>query len=147
MYRLLIAVPFARSLIVRSQGLESILLSEAITDLFQNTLFKNASELLSLTIFVLMLIILASLLAAQLFRGTILPSNFDSSFKDITFSDPFNSFIGMYQVLSTDQWSKIMYELASYGRSSASGIIGPISMILWFICVQCKLINSVNTRP
>jgi hypothetical protein len=86
--------------------------------------------------FIIMLTFFVALLAGQLLRGT-LPFRTNDGTYTITFSDPLNSFIGIYQILSTDRWSDILFDVTAYSRGSASAILGPIFMIIWFMSVQC----------
>jgi len=84
-----------------------------------------------------MLNFFVALLACQLFRG-ILPSSISDGVYNITFSNPLNSFIGIYQILSTDLWSNILFDLTASGKASAAGILGPIFLMIWFMSAQCK---------
>jgi hypothetical protein len=86
--------------------------------------------------FIIILTFFVALLACQLLRGT-LPSRKRDGTYTITFSDPLNSFIGVYQILSTDRWSDILFDVTAYSRGSASAILGPIFLIIWFMSAQC----------
>lgn len=86
--------------------------------------------------FIIMLTFFGGLLAGQLLRGA-LPFRTNDGIYTITFDDPLNSFIGVYQILSTDRWSDILFDVTAYSRGSASAILGPIFLIIWFMSVQC----------
>jgi len=52
---------------------------------------------------------------------------------NVNFGTTFNSFLGMYQVLSSENWTTILYNTTSYGMQWNTAWIGAIFLILWFI--------------
>src|SRR5262249_30976443 len=69
---------------------------------------------------------LASILAAQMFRGTI-PAGPRTTFQTI-----WNSFLGMYQLLSSENWTDVMYNVTEYTVSYNTAWMSAMFFIIWF---------------
>ena len=74
----------------------------------------NVTGLLNLIVFVFLISFLTAIFAVQIFRGEIPMNDLSGSPIQITFSDIYNSFIGMYQVLSSENWTVLMYNATQY---------------------------------
>jgi len=101
----------------------------------------NVSGLLNLILFVFLLTFLASIFASQLFRGEI--PEIDDSGEDIRvpFFDIYNSFIGMYQIFSSENWTTILYNITGYEKEFGTAWIGASFCILWFIFANLIVLN------
>jgi hypothetical protein len=99
--------------------------------------FGNASGLLNLILFVFLLTFLASIFASQLFAGEI-PPEIDGEAVQVTFSDIYSSFLGMYQILSSENWSTILYAVTSTQKGFGTAWIGASFIILWFVVANRK---------
>ncbi|KAF2018763.1 hypothetical protein BU24DRAFT_418312 [Aaosphaeria arxii CBS 175.79] len=119
-YRVVLAVPMTRDLIMIVLG--------------------NVSGLLNLILFVFLMTFLASIFASQLFRG-ILPQESDGETLPTSFFTIYNSFLGMYQILSSEGWTSIMYEITSHQRELNTAWIGAMFCILWFILANFIVLN------
>ena len=84
---------------------------------------------------------LCSIFAIQLFRGEFPQTDISTNVVRITFNDIYNSFIGMYQVLSSENWTTNMYNATQYDKKWGSGWIGAIFFILWFILANFIILN------
>ena len=104
----------------------------------------NVSGLLNLILFVFLLTFLASIFASQLFRGEI--PEIDDSGEDIRvpFFDIYNSFIGMYQIFSSENWTTILYNITGYEKEFGTAWIGASFCILWFIFANRKCILTYS---
>lgn len=101
------------------------------------TVLGNVTGLLNLILFVFLLTFLAALFAAQIFRGE-LPQEDDGETLRITFATLFNSFLGMYQVLSSENWTDILYTITKYQVAYNTAWIGAAFLIIWYILANCK---------
>ncbi|PVH98785.1 hypothetical protein DM02DRAFT_530514 [Periconia macrospinosa] len=119
-YRVVLAVPMTRDLIMVVLG--------------------NVSGLLNLILFVFLLTFLASIFASQLFRGE-LPADDDGETLQVSFFSIWNSFLGMYQILSSENWTDIMYNITSHSVEYSSSWIGASFIILWFIVSNFIVLN------
>ncbi len=59
----------------------------------------------------------------------------------MTFAGIYNSFIGMYQVLSSENWTIIMYNATQFGFEWNAAWIGAAFFILWFILANFIVLN------
>ncbi|KAM0445123.1 hypothetical protein ACHAO4_009925 [Trichoderma viride] len=119
-YRLVLAIPVTRKLIFLVLG--------------------SAAGIGNLMLFVFLMTFLVAILAAQLFRGQI-PVYDDGQLNRISFNTMFNSFLGMYQILSSENWTAILYSVTSYTKALKTAWIGAIFLIGWFILAFFILIN------
>jgi hypothetical protein len=100
--------------------------------------FGNVSGLLNLILFVFLLTFLASIFASQLFRGEIPEVDDDGETIRIPFFDIYNSFLGMYQIFSSENWTTILYNVTTYEKKYGTAWIGASFCVLWFIFANCK---------
>ena len=101
-------------------------------------LLRNVSGLLNLILFVFLLTFLAAIFASQLFRGELPQLDSNNNTIHVTFATIYNSFLGMYQVLSSENWTLLVYNVTTYEVSSNTAWIGAVFFILWFILSYCK---------
>ena len=120
-YRVVWAVPMTRNLIALVLG--------------------NASGILNLVLFVFLITLLVALLAVQMFRGDIPPYDDDGETVRTTFFSVWNSFLGMYQILSSENWTGILYDVTSYNTHLNTGWMGAAFLIGWFILAYFILVN------
>ncbi|KAL1604670.1 calcium channel protein [Nothophoma quercina] len=119
-YRVVLAVPVTRDLIM--------------------IVFGNVGGLLNLILFVFLLTFLASIFASQLFRGEI-PESADGDTIRVPFNDIWNSFIGMYIIFSSENWTEILYTVTTYQEAYGTAWIGASFCILWFIFANLIVLN------
>lgn len=120
-YRVVLAIPVTRTLILLVLG--------------------NASGIANLMLFVFLMTFLVSIFASQLFRGVIPIYNEDGELNRVSFFTIFNSFLGMYQVLSSENWTDILYSVTSYTHEYKTSWIGAAFLIGWFVVSFFILIN------
>lgn len=107
----------------------------------------NAGGLLNLILFVFLLIFLASIFASQLFRGEIPEKDDNGNEIRVPFFDIFNSFIGMYQIFSSENWTTILYNITGYEKEFGTAWIGASFCILWFIFANRMFSITRFLRP
>ncbi|CAM1507368.1 Fc.00g070090.m01.CDS01 [Cosmosporella sp. VM-42] len=121
-YRVVLAIPVTRQLILLVLG--------------------NATGIGNLMFFVFLMTFLVAIFASQLFRGQIPVHEPDSGdLNRISFYTIFNSFLGMYQVLTSENWTEILYSVTSHTRHTKTSWIGAIFLIGWFIVAFFILVN------
>ena len=120
-YRVVIAISLTRDLILKVLG--------------------NASGLLNLIVFVFLITFLTAIFAVQIFRGEFPAFDISDKRVHITFSDIYNGFIGMYQVLSSENWTSLMYNSTQYQYRWSTGWIGAAFFVLWFILANFIVLN------
>jgi hypothetical protein len=119
-YRIVLAIPVTRKLILLVLG--------------------NAAGIANLMLFVFLMTFLVAIFAAQLFRGQI-PQHGDDGLNRISFFTIYNSFLGMYQILSSENWTDILYSVTSHTKQFHTSWIGAMFLIGWFILSFFILVN------
>lgn len=120
-YRIVLAIPVTRRLIELVLG--------------------NVSGIANLMLFVFLMTFLMAIFAAQLFRGEIPQYDMYGNFIEVTFGSIWNSFLGMYQILSSENWTSVLYDVTAYSTSLHMAWIGAIFLIAWFILSFFILVN------
>ena len=120
-YRVIIAVPITRSLITLVLG--------------------NSSGIANLVLFVFLITFLMSILAVQLFRGELDQEDPSGKTYQISFFTIYNAFLGMYQILSSENWTTILFDITAANRSRDTAWIAALFFIGWFILSNFILIN------
>ena len=118
-----------------------VVLAVALTRELIKKVLGNVSGLLNLIIFVFLITFLTAIFAVQIFRGQFPPYDADTNPVRITFSDIYNSFIGMYQVLSSENWTILMYNSTQYDQRWGESWMGATFFVLWFILANFIVLN------
>jgi voltage-dependent calcium channel len=104
--------------------------------------FSNIVGLVNLIVFVFLLTFLAAILASQLFRGEIPAIDpLAQATIHITFFNIYNSWIGMYQILSSENWTIILYNVTRFDAEWDTAWLGAIFFIMWFILANFIVLN------
>jgi len=120
-YRIVLAVRMTRELIMVVLG--------------------NFSGLLNLILFVFLLTFLAAIFATQLFRGELAPVDVNGNALQVTFFNMWNAFLGMYQILSSENWTNVLYSVTASQVAHDNGWIGATFCILWYILANFVVLN------
>jgi voltage-dependent calcium channel len=94
---------------------------------------RHVSGVLNLILFVFLLTFLASIFAAQLFRGDIPIQDSSGNTTQATFATIYLSFLGMYQILSSENWTTIVYNVTRFTKQYGTAWIGATFCVIWFI--------------
>lgn len=109
-----------------------VVLASSVTRDLITVVFRNVVGLSNLILFVFLMTFLAAIFAVQLFRG-IFPTQYDSGTEiDMTFSTIYNSFLAMYQILSSENWTVILYGSTTFTTSYGTAWISAAFIIIWF---------------
>ncbi|KAJ9630744.1 calcium channel protein [Taxawa tesnikishii (nom. ined.)] len=120
---------------------QSVVLAVDITRDLILTVLGNFSGLSNLILFVFLLTFLAAIFASQLFRGQIPMQDGNGDPINVNFSTIWNSFLGMYQILSSENWTTIMYNVTNYDVFFNTAWIGAAFFIIWFILANFVVLN------
>ncbi|EAA34496.3 hypothetical protein GE21DRAFT_967 [Neurospora crassa] len=120
-YRLVMVIPMTRKLIRLVLG--------------------NVTGIGNLMSFVFLITFLMAIFAAQLFRGELPREDDGGEEIRIPFNTIYNSFLGMYQVMSTENWTDILYSVTASTHHLHTAWIGAIFLVGWFILAYFILIN------
>jgi hypothetical protein len=101
----------------------------------------NVTGLLNLILFVGMITFLVAIFAVQIFRGQFPYADTGQTVTHIPFTDIYNSFVGMYQVLSSENWTVLMYNATQFTTGVNTAWIGAAFFMLWFILANFIVLN------
>ncbi|BEI83049.1 hypothetical protein CcaverHIS002_0309170 [Cutaneotrichosporon cavernicola] len=91
-------------------------------------IFGSFTGLFNMVVFLFLMTLLAALMGVQFLRGD-LPEG-DAM---INFSQVYNSFVGMYQIFSTENWTVVLYSAVGADWGWGQGWIVCIFLFLWFM--------------
>jgi voltage-dependent calcium channel len=118
-----------------------VVLAFSVTRDLIMVVFGNIGGLLNLIVFVFLITFLAAILASQLFRGEFPREDATGATVRIAFFDIYNSFIGMYQVLSSENWTSLMYNATQFQVRWDTAWLAAIFFIMWFILANFIVLN------
>ncbi|KAF2484444.1 Ion transport protein-domain-containing protein [Neohortaea acidophila] len=110
-----------------------VVLAVSITRELILLVLKHVTGVLNLILFVFLLTFLASIFAVQLFRGEIPTEQPSGISLYTTFSTIYNAYLGMYQILSSENWTDILYTVQASETQYSTSWIGAIFICLWFV--------------
>jgi hypothetical protein len=102
----------------------------------------NVSGLCNLIFFVLFLTYLCALLAVQIIRGDIPFDDGSGNTNEISFHTIWNAFLGMYEILSSENWTGILYLVTQEQSPYGVGWISAMFLIGWFVLSNCGFSDS-----
>ena len=110
-----------------------VVLAISITRDLVLLVLKHVSGVLNLILFVFLLTFLAAIFAVQLFRGELPEEEPSGEALFVTFATIYNAYLGMYQILSSENWTDILYSVTASEMPWGTAWIGATFIILWFI--------------
>ncbi|KAK5945754.1 calcium channel protein [Knufia obscura] len=118
-----------------------VVLAVSVTRELIMLVFGNAIGLLNLIVFVFLFTFLAAILASQMFRGDIPPEDAAGNSIQVQFFDIWNSFIGMYIIFSSENWTTTLYNVTQFNLRWDTAWLGAAFCILWFIMANLIVLN------
>ncbi|KAG1893620.1 Ion transport protein-domain-containing protein [Suillus fuscotomentosus] len=91
------------------------------------TVFGNLYGLVNMTLFLLLVNLLAALVCVELIRGDMNDST------GLNFGQLWNSFLAMYQIFSSENWTNVLYSTAIAEISLGQAVIVIIFLCSWLI--------------
>src|SRR5436190_8034197 len=93
-----------------------------------------------------MITFFSAILACQLVRGDIPTVDKDGNVYEISFRTIWNSFLGMYQILSSENWTAILYAATSFQAQYHVAWISATFFIAWFMVGNSKILLMVHSN-
>lgn len=118
-----------------------IVLAFSLTRTLIMTVMSNVIGLLNLILFVILITFFTSIFAVQLFREQVPREDSSGEIVRTHFSNIYNSFLGLYQVLSSEDWTSVMFLVVEAGDEWNTGWISAAFMIMWFILSNFVVLN------
>ncbi|CAG8426892.1 unnamed protein product [Penicillium salamii] len=118
-----------------------VVLAFSVTRKLIVVVFRNTVGLLNLIFFLFLMTFLSAIFATQLFRSQIPEEDPGGNAIMIQFSNIYNSFLGMYQILSSENWTTILYNATAATTDFNTAWISAAFLILWFIVANFIILN------
>ena len=110
-----------------------VVLAISITRELILLVLKHVSGVLNLILFVFLLTFLAAIFAVQLFRGEMPDELPSGSSIYVTFATIYNAYLGMYQILSSENWTDVLFSVQASEVKYSTSWIGAAFICLWFV--------------
>lgn len=133
--------PYAWCTFFQIARIYRLVLAVRVTRQLVMVVFGNVIGLLNLIVFVFLFTFLAAILGSQLFRGNFPSVDASGSPVRITFDNIYNSFIGMYQVLSSENWTILLYNSTQFDLMWDTAWLGAIFFLMWFVLANFIVLN------
>ena len=118
-----------------------VVLAFRVTRELVMVVFGNIGGLLNLIVFVFLFTFIAAILASQLFRGDIPAADKGGVTIEVSFFNIWNSFLGMYQIFSSENWTTLMYNATQFNDVWDTAWLSAIFFILWFVVSNLIVLN------
>ncbi|CAI5758731.1 unnamed protein product [Candida verbasci] len=116
-----------------------VVLSTSITRNLWLKIMGNFKAIFDLALFYFILLFLVSVILSRYFEGVVPESDLD----DVDF--PMNnlpaSFIALYVITSTENWTDCLFHLQEYATTTSSRSFGSVFLIAWFILSNFIILN------
>ena len=84
-------------------------------------------------VFLFMITFFVGVLACQLIRGDIPTVDLNGNQYEMSFRTVWNSFLAMYQLLSSENWTQVLYVATTFQTQYHVAWVSAAFLILWFI--------------
>ncbi|KAI9485974.1 MAG: Ion transport protein-domain-containing protein [Benjaminiella poitrasii] len=115
-YRLVVSVPRLRKLMSRVLG--------------------SVHGLINLTFFIILATLICAIIAFQLLEGVI-----NELGEEMRFFSVYNSFVGLYQLFSGEDWTTVLYNVMEAGSDNGNSAIYALFLVFWFAFSNFVLVN------
>ena len=95
------------------------------------SVFANLRGLVNMVLFLMIVNYLAALFVAQILRGDM-PSSLAMNFGEI-----FTSFLAVYQVFSSENWTSVLYSSSTAEVHLGQAIVVILFFVGWFFFANC----------
>jgi voltage-dependent calcium channel len=95
------------------------------------SVFANMRGLVNMVLFLMIINYLAALFVAQILRGDM------QSSVSMNFGEIFTSFLAMYQVFSSENWTNVLYSTAVAELPLGQAIVVILFLVGWFFFANC----------
>ena len=92
---------------------------------------SNVYGIVNLIFFLFMITFFVAILACQLLRGDIPTTDLNGNQYEISFRTVWNAFLGMYQILSSENWTGILYPAQAFQLQYDVAWISAAFLIAW----------------
>ncbi|KAI7195232.1 calcium channel-like protein subunit Cch1 [Hortaea werneckii] len=133
--------PYAWLTVFQIMRIYRVVLAVKMTRDLITIILRHVSGVLNLILFVFLFTFLAAIFATQLFRGEFPQEDSEGNVLQVNFSTIYNSFLGMYQLLSSEDWTGVLYNATRFMVDSHTAWIAATFLIIWFILAFFIVLN------
>ncbi|KAI8331328.1 Ion transport protein-domain-containing protein [Chlamydoabsidia padenii] len=119
-YRVLLAIPRLRKLLARVLG--------------------SVYGFVNLIFFITLSTIICAIIAFQLLEGELNEAEGEMRFFSI-----YNSFVGLYQLFSGEDWTTVLYNAMQFGAPSGNAAVNALFLSIWFAFSNFIMVNMFIT--
>ena len=134
-------IPYAWLTIFQILRVYRVVMAISITRKLIVLVLGNASGIGNLIVFVFLITYMMAIFAVQLFRGELPLYDDDGELVRISFYNVFNSFLGMWQILSSENWTSMLYDVTSYTTALKTSWYGAAFLVGWFTLSWFIIVN------
>ena len=103
--------------------------------------FGNMYGMTNMILFLVLVNFIASLMAVQLLRGYMLSDEM------INFGHIFNAFLGMWQIMTSENWSNLLYAAAIASQPVRQSVVVILFLTGWMLFANCTSPNHIAPTP
>lgn len=116
-----------------------VVMATSITRNLWMQIMTNIKAIFDLGLFFFILTFLMTIIMSRFFEGQVPEDQFaDENFPFHTFP---NTFLGLYVITTTENWTEILYLLAEEAESVAQRSFGSMLLIFWFMLSNTVIMN------
>lgn len=101
----------------------------------------NYRVIFNLTAFYFLMTFLVSIMAGEMLRGVVPFASDSGQVYNVSFYDLGNSFIGMYQISTSENWTNVMYTAIQFAPNAFAVICYGLFFVGWFILSNFVVLN------
>lgn len=101
--------------------------------------WRSIETILNLALFYFLLLFLSSIIYSIYFQGFIDEEDFDQY--QFPLQNLPNTFVALYTITSTENWSEVMYDMQENAPSRGAGFFGACLFIAWFLLSNSVILN------
>lgn len=116
-----------------------VVMAISITRNLWMQIMTNIKAIWDLGLFFFILTYLISIIVSRYFEGQVSTSAFDTA--NFPFQTLPNTFLGLYTITSTENWTEIMYFLAEQALLVSQRAMGSMILIFWFMLSNTVIMN------
>lgn len=116
-----------------------VVLSFRITSQLWLKIITNIKPIFDLTLFFFLLLGLIGIIVARYFEGVVPEDEVDNI--DWAMNTLPNTWMSLYVVASTENWSDVMFGLQEYSRGVFQRSLGAVVIIVWFVVSNSVIMN------
>lgn len=131
-YRVILEVPRMKPLLVSLRWRTRRPRNDSDRLVAQMAVFGNLYGLANMSLFLILINYISALVAVQLLRGDF------TADATVNFGELFNSFLAIWQVFSSENWTNVLYGVTSAEINLGQTLIVIVFVVSWMLFANCE---------